>query len=105
MICAMALPRPGGALALAARALGSASSVAHVAFLSLFIWRMIVGNGFRVVSLVLALSAAVGFALSFAGNALIKHGGRTKARSLGLWLVGGSAALASILLVFASFGD
>lgn len=90
---------------LAARALGSASSVAHFAFLSIFAWRFIVGRGFRVVSAVWALLAAVGIASSFVGNSLIKHGGRTKARSIGVWLVGASAALASLLLVMASFGS
>jgi hypothetical protein len=90
---------------LAARTLGSASTVAHLAFLSLFVWRLIVGNGFRIVSLVLALAAGGGLALSFVGGALLKHGGRTKARSIGMWLVGASASLASLLLVFASFGD
>lgn len=101
----LGLPNPGGAFMLAARVLGSASSAAHVAFFSLFVWRAIVGNGFRLVSLAMAVVAAAGFAMSFAGGALIKHGGRTKARSIGVWLVGGSAALASALLVFASWGD
>lgn len=90
---------------LAARALGSASSVAHVAFLSLFVWRFIVGRGFRVVSAVWAVLAVAGVAMSFVGGSLIKHGGRTKARTIGVWLVGASAALASLLLVMASFGS
>src|SRR5262245_14203847 len=101
----MSLPNPGGALLLAARALGGASSAAHLAFVSLFLWRLVTGNGFRVVSLLLAITALAGLAMSFVGSSLIKHGGRTKARSLGVWLVGGSAALASLLLVFANFGD
>lgn len=102
MLHSMGLLNPGGGFALAARVLGSASSAAHVAFMLLFVWRMVVGKGFRVVSLTLAIMALLGFVMSFVGNSLIKHGGRTKARSLGVWLVGGSTALASILLVCAS---
>lgn len=101
----MAFPRPGGALILAARALGGASTVAHFAFLSIFAWRLVIGRGWRVVSLVFTILAASGLVLGFAGNALLKHGGRTKARSIGMWLVGASTTLASLLLLFASAGD
>lgn len=100
----MAFSKPGGGLALAARALGSASTVAHFAFFAVFVWRLVVGNGFRLVSLMLALVALAGLVMSFVGKALLKHGGRTRARALGLWLVGGSATLASVLLVLSS-GD
>jgi hypothetical protein len=89
---------------LAARLLGSASSAAHLAFVSLFVWRTITGKGLRAVSLLLAFVALLGFIMSFVGGALLKHGGRTKARAIGVWLVAASAALASTLLVFASFG-
>jgi hypothetical protein len=101
----MALPRPGGALILAARALGGASTAAHFAFLTLYAWRLVIGRGFRAVSLVLAILAGCGLVLSFVGGALLKHGGRTRARSIGVWLVGASTALASLLLVFTSSGD
>ena len=102
----MAFSKPGGGLALAARALGSASTVAHLAFFAVFVWRTIVGHGFRIVSLTFAVLALAGLVMSFVGKALLKHGGRTKARSLGVWLVGGSATLASVLLVLtASSGD
>lgn len=101
----MGLPHPSGALILAARALGGASTAAHLAFLSLYAYRFIVGRGFRFVSAVCALLAAIGLTLSFVGGALLKHGGRTKARGIGVWLVGGATTLASLLLVFTSSGD
>ncbi len=101
----MALPKPGGAFLLAARALGTASSASHLAFVSSFLWRFVSGNGIRALSLIFAVLAVAGFALSFVGGSLIRHGGRTKARTLGVWMVGASAALAGGLLVFASFGD
>ncbi len=100
----MAFSKPGGGLALAARALGSASTVAHFLFFAVFVWRFIVGNGFRLISLTLALVALAGLVMSFVGKALLKHGGRTRARVLGFWLVGGSATLASVLLILSS-GD
>lgn len=101
----MAFPRPGGALILAARALGGASTAAHFAFLSIFAWRLVIGRGWRVISLVFALMAVSGLVMGFMGNALLKHGGRTKARTIGMWLVGASTTLASLLLLLASTGD
>lgn len=101
----MALLKSGGPFMLAARALGSASTLAHSAFAALYAWRMLSGHGFRIVSLFLAILAISGGVLSFVGGSLVRHGGRTKARSIGVWMVALSAMLASTLLVFTSFGD
>jgi len=102
----MPIGKPGGALEKAARVLAAADGVAHVAFFSLFVWRVIAGSGFRVVQGAFALLAGLGVAGGFVGSLLVKHGGKTKAGKIGLWLIATSTALAGVLLVVASWtGD
>jgi hypothetical protein len=97
---------PGGALQKAARVLAAADGVAHVAFFSLFVWRVVSGSGFRLVQGTFALLAILGFIATTAGSLLVKHGGKTKAGRLGVWLIATSTALAGLLLVVASWtGD
>lgn len=93
----------GGALQRAARVLATADSVAHAAFFSMFVWRTIAGSGLRVVQGVCALLAGIGFAAGVVGSMLVKHGGRTKVRTLGLYGIALSTALAGVLLVVANW--
>jgi hypothetical protein len=94
----------GGAIRKAAGALAAANGVAHVAFLSLFGWRMLASGPLgRISAILLAVLAGVGLAADVVGWALVKHGGRTKARTLGLWAVALSTALAAALLFAASW--
>jgi hypothetical protein len=102
----MALLRGGsGALDRAARALGAAMAVAHVAFLSMFGWRLVAGaNPFgKVLSVVCVILALIGLAAQFLGWSLLKFGGRTPARRLGLWSIALSTTLAGVLLFAASW--
>lgn len=88
----------------AAGALATADAVAHVAFFSLFAWRAATWDGAsRYASVVLAIVALVGLALGLVGAALVKYGGRTKARLFGFWGIGLSTALAGVLLLLASW--
>lgn len=93
----------GRAFDKALAALSGAGGVAHLAFLSFFGWRFFAGGAVsRLVSGPCAVAAMIGIALAFVGHALIKHGGRTKARMLGAWAVAASTALAAVLLTIAS---
>ena len=86
--------------------LATADGVAHLAFFSLFSWRVVSGSGFRIVQGVFALLALLGFGGGVVGSLLIKHGGKTKAGKVGLWLVASSTGLAAVLLVLANLtGD
>ena len=93
----------GGALNRAAGALAAAGGVAHLAFLSLFAWRVVSGSGLgRYAHVLFAALAAVGLASEVLGWSLVKFGGKTKVRRLGLWSIALSTALAAVLLVVAS---
>ncbi|WP_394850471.1 hypothetical protein LZC95_23815 [Pendulispora brunnea] len=102
----MAFGNPGGGLQRAARVLATADGVAHAALFALFMWRTVAGSGFRAVQGLFALLAGLGFVLGVVGSMLIRYGGRTKIRSLGLYCVAASTALAGGLLVMANWtGD
>lgn len=86
--------------------LATADGVAHLAFFTLFSWRVVAGSGFRIVQGVFAFLALLGFGGGALGALLIKHGGKTKAGKMGLWLVASSTGLAGVLLVLANLtGD
>jgi hypothetical protein len=101
----MLLDKGSGAIDKAARALGAAMAVAHLAFLSMFGWRLVAGaNPFgKVVSVVCVVLAILGLAAQFVGWSLLKFGGRTPARRLGLMAIALSTTLAGVLLFAASF--
>jgi len=102
----MAFGKPGGGLQRAAKVLATADGIAHAALFALFAWRTVTGSGFRVVQGIFALAAALGFAAGVVGSMLIRYGGRTKIRSIGLYCVATSTALAGALLVMANWsGD
>jgi hypothetical protein len=87
----------------AAKALATADGVAHVAFFSLFAFRVVSGAGpSRLLSLFFALLAGLGLVLDVVGWALVRHGGRTRASRLGFGAIAASTALASVLLLLAS---
>ncbi|MEO7112105.1 MAG: hypothetical protein ABI183_16800 [Polyangiaceae bacterium] len=93
----------GGGLQKTAGTLAAADSVAHIAFFMVFGWRAITGNGFRVVQALLALTAMAGIASGTVGWAMIKTGGRGRARQLGMSAVALSTTLAGFLLMMASW--
>jgi hypothetical protein len=93
-----------GGLDGATKALAAAAGIAHLAFLSVFGWRAFAGGMFaRFYNLFFAALAALGFALSAGGAALVKYGGRTRLRRYGLWAIAASTALAGGLLFVASW--
>ena len=94
---------PGGPLQNAARVLATADGVAHAAFFSLFAYRTVAGSGLRLVQGVCALLAGLGFVAGVVGSMLVKHGGRTRVRTFGLYAIALSTALAGVLLVMANF--
>lgn len=99
----MFFPRSGKVDA-AARALAAACAVAHVAFFTLFAWRIIGRGGIGAVGYaLLALVAVAGFAANAVGYWLIKHGGRTRARRWGYSAIAASSAAAGLLLAIASW--
>src|SRR5579859_2467447 len=76
----------GGALQKAAAALATANGIAHVAFLALFGWRVLVSGPIgKMAAIVFLALAVVGLLADAVGWALVRHGGRTRARTLGLW--------------------
>jgi len=96
----------GGGLQRVAGVLATADGVAHAALFALFAWRTVTGSGFRIIQSMFALAAALGFAAGVAGSMLIRYGGRTKLRTLGLYCVAASTTLAGALLVMANWsGD
>ena len=102
----MAGKSSGGAVQRAAQALATADGIAHIAFFSLFAWRVVSGNGFRLVQGLFALLALAGMAAGIFGWALARHGGQGKGRTIGLWCIASSTALAGVLLMVASWtGD
>ena len=92
----------GGAVQRAAQALATADGIAHIAFFSVFAYRMISGNGFRIVQGLLALLSLVGVAAGIVGWALARHGGKGKAYTMGLWCIATSTTLAGVLLMGAA---
>ncbi|MEO6419058.1 MAG: hypothetical protein ABIP39_06610 [Polyangiaceae bacterium] len=102
----MAFGKPSGAVQRAAQALAAADGVAHIAFFSMFAWRVISGSGFRIVQAGFAALAVLGLASGVVGWSLVRHGGKSKARTLGLYAICASTGLAAILLMVASWtGD
>lgn len=88
----------------AARALATADTVSHLAFLVLFGWRSFTSFGpLRFVAGAFALLALVGLALGFVGGLLANYGRRTPAAKVGHWAIAGSTGLAALLLLFASW--
>jgi hypothetical protein len=88
----------------AASALAAADGIAHAAFFGLFAWRTVMWSGFgRVASLVFAVLSVVGLLAGILGGMVVRFGGRSKARTIGLWGIGLSTGLAGILLVAASW--
>jgi hypothetical protein len=83
--------------------LGAADAIAHLAFFWIFAWRAISSDMLgRVASIVWAVLAALGLAGAIIGRLVVKYGGRTPARRVGVLLIGASTALAGFLLVVAS---
>ena len=100
----MWLKRTSGPIDKAASALAAANGIAHVVFLSLFGWRFLTSGPIgKALSLAWAVCAGLGLVSSAVGWALVRHGGRTKVRTIGLWAVAASTALAALLLFVASW--
>jgi Co/Zn/Cd efflux system component len=93
-----------GKVDMAARALAAAAGVAHVAFFTLFAWRVVGRGGIGAVGwALLALVALLGLVTNLVGYWLVKHGGRTVARRWGYIAIGASNAVAGVLLGIASW--
>jgi hypothetical protein len=93
-----------GAIDKAAKALATAGGVAHVAFFSLFAFRVVSsGAAGKVMNLVFALLAVVGLVSEFVGYSLIRYGGKTAVRKYGFYAIALSTALAAVLLAAASW--
>jgi hypothetical protein len=89
----------------AAKALATAGGIAHVAFFTLFAWRVMAGLNpiSKVANVIFAALALVGLGAEFVGWSLMKWGGKTKAKRLGYWAIALSTLLAAVLLVVASW--
>jgi hypothetical protein len=88
----------------AAKALAAAGGVAHMAFFTVFAYRVIGRGGFGAIGwAILAAVALLGMGANFVGYYLIKHGGRWKAQKWGYLAIAASTALAGVLLAFATF--
>lgn len=98
-------PRTPGRIDGAAKALATAGGVAHMAFFSVFAYRVIGRDlGFGTIAwAILAALALLGIGANFVGYYLIKHGGRWKAQKWGYLSIAASTALAGVLLAFATF--
>jgi hypothetical protein len=87
------------------RAIGvlvAAASISHLALLTVFVWRIFAGDGAgRVFAIFWSLLALAGLVMGIVGRALLKYGGKTPARRWGVYCVGGSTALAGLLLIAA----
>lgn len=98
-------PKTPGKVDGAAKALAAAGGVAHMAFFTVFAYRVI-GRGPGLGSIgwaILAFVALLGMGANFVGYYLIKHGGRWKAQKWGYLAIAASTALAGVLLAFATF--
>ncbi len=83
--------------------LGAADAVAHFALFWFFVWRVVSGSAFdKVLAVLWAALAFGGLVLGVVGRALIKYGHIGKAKRWGTYAVGGSTALAGVLLVVAA---
>jgi hypothetical protein len=88
----------------AAMTLAAAGGAAHVAFFTLFGWRIIGRDGFGTVGYaLLALVALVGIGLNFLGYWLIRRGHKSSLRKWGFMAVALSTGLAGALLAVASW--
>ena len=88
----------------AAMALATASGIAHLAFFSLFVSRVIGREGIGTIGYVLlAVLALAGIVLNFVGYWLVRQGGRPAARRLGYLAISISTALAGGLLAIATW--
>jgi hypothetical protein len=93
-----------GAVEKAAKALATAGGVAHVAFFSLFAFRVVSsGMAGKAMNLVFATLALIGLGSEFVGYALIRYGGQTRVRKYGLYAIALSTGLAAVLLAAASW--
>jgi hypothetical protein len=93
-----------GAIEKAAKALATAGGVAHVAFFSLFAFRVVSsGLAGKALNLLFAALALVGLASEVVGYSLIRYGGKTRVRKYGLYAIALSTGLAAILLAAASW--
>jgi len=96
------MPKPPGLNRVLA-VLGAADAVAHLAFFWIFLWKVISGGAFaRVTAIVWTVLAGLGLLAAVVGRLLVKHGGRTPARRIGVWAIAASTALAGVLLVIAA---
>lgn len=87
----------------AAKALATADGVAHVAFFWIFVWRAIASGPIgKTFAIAWTLLAVVGLVADVLGWMLVKHGGRTPAGKVGLWLIALSTAIAALLLFAAA---
>lgn len=78
----------------------AACSISHLALLSIFVWRVLTGDGSsRVFAILWAFLALAGLLLGLAGRMLLRYAGRTPARKWGVYCVGASTALAGLLLI------
>lgn len=83
--------------------LGAADVIAHLAFFWIFVWRMVSAGAMgRLLAIVWTVLACLGLVAAIGGRMLVKHGGGTPARRLGVWAIGASTALAGLLLVIAA---
>ncbi len=93
-----------GAIEKAAKALATAGGIAHVAFFSLFAFRVVTSSPLgKAANIVFAVLALVGLATEFVGYSLIRYGGRTPARKYGYYAIAVSTGLAAVLLAAASW--
>ena len=71
-----------GAIEKAAKALATAGGIAHVAFFTLFAFRVVTTSPLsKVANIVFAVLAMLGLAAEFVGYSLIRYGGKTPWRS------------------------
>jgi hypothetical protein len=95
-----------GAIEKAAKALATAGGIAHVAFFSLFAFRVVTSGVMgKAANVLFAVLALIGLGAEFVGYSLIRYGGKTKARKLGFYAIALSTALAAVLLAAASWGS
>ncbi len=95
-----------GAMEKAAKALATAGGIAHVAFFSLFAFRVVTSSPLgKATNFVFAALALVGLATEFVGYSLIRYGGRTPARKWGYYAIALSTALAAVLLAAANWAS
>ena len=93
-----------GAIEKAAKALATAGGIAHVAFFTLFAFRVVTTSPLsKVANIVFAVLAMLGLAAEFVGYSLIRYGGKTRVRKYGYYAIALSTGLAALLLAAASW--